>query len=188
VRYIGTAGHCVLANSADKDILWEAGSGPLALDATGQRIGEFAYAVDLGSADHDFALIRLDEGVDANAAMCDFGGPTGINDDRTADPVVVHHYGQGLGLGEGVPGRTGLARGLSNPDSVSVFGLTGPGDSGSPLISADGRALGVILDIRVDSDPLEPAWVGVTRLTRELDRAQEQLGLDRLELVTAPRA
>src|SRR4051812_47051786 len=48
-RYIGTAGHCILGESpVGGDVgeqSWAAGTGPVATDADGNRIGEFAYAI-----------------------------------------------------------------------------------------------------------------------------------------------
>ena len=69
------------------------GPAPRRATATGNRIGEFAYAILQDPK--DFALIRLDPGVEANAQMCHFGGPTGVNSDQGATPVVLHHFGQG---------------------------------------------------------------------------------------------
>jgi hypothetical protein len=48
-RYIGTAGHCILGESPiGGDVgeqSWARGTGPVARDASGNRIGEFAYAI-----------------------------------------------------------------------------------------------------------------------------------------------
>ena len=102
-RFIGTAGHCILGegpvadNAGEKT--WAKGAGPVAKDSTGKRIGEFAYAV---LADpKDFALIRLDPGVEASPEMCNFGGPTGINDDIGDGPKVLQYFGNGIGIGIG---------------------------------------------------------------------------------------
>ena len=68
---------------------WAAGSGPVARDGNGNRIGEFAYAIL--QEPKDFALIRLDSGVAASPQMCHFGGPTGTNSDTPGltSPVSV---------------------------------------------------------------------------------------------------
>ena len=85
-RYIGTAGHCILGESPiGGDVgeeSWAPGTGPVARDGDGNRIGEFAYAILQDPK--DFALIRLDPGVAANPQMCHFGGPTGTNTDQPA--------------------------------------------------------------------------------------------------------
>jgi len=182
-RYIGTAGHCILTETGSENA-WAAGTGPEARDASGQRVGEFAYAV-LGGA-RDFALVRLDPGVAANPQMCHFGGPTGVNQDLTSAPVIVQHYGQGLVLGQTVPARTGVALGLGDPDQAFVNGLALFGDSGGPVNSADGRALGVLVTVGVHLAGPDLGLVGVTRLGPQLRQAQDRTGTT-FTLVTAPR-
>src|SRR5207247_6557518 len=82
-RYIGTAGHCILGASPFGgdvgEMSWTPGTGPVAQDAGGARIGEFAYAILLDPK--DFSLIRVDPGVAVSPQVCHFGGPTGINAD-----------------------------------------------------------------------------------------------------------
>src|SRR3979490_3131285 len=84
VSYIGTAGHCILGTSPfGGDVggmSGDPGTGPVARDDGGNRIGEFAYAILQDPK--DFSLIRLDPEVQASAGMCHFGGPTAGNDDR----------------------------------------------------------------------------------------------------------
>src|SRR2546427_3590235 len=83
-RYIGTAGHCILGTSPIGgdvgEMAWDPGTGPVARDADGNPIGEFAYAIL--QEPKDFSLIRLDPPVEANAGMCQFHGPTPGHDDR----------------------------------------------------------------------------------------------------------
>ena len=63
--YIGTAGHCILGASPFGgdvgEMSWAPGTGPVASDAGGSRIGEFAYAILLDPK--DFSLIRVDPGI-----------------------------------------------------------------------------------------------------------------------------
>ena len=109
--------------------------------ATGS--GEFAYAV---LADpKDFSLIRLDPGVEASPEMCNYGGPTGINDDISDGPKVLEYFGNGIGIGSTVPARSAVALGFPNADHVYAAGLALPGDSGSGVITDDGRAVGVLV-------------------------------------------
>lgn len=186
-RYVGTAGHCVLSNGGEKS--WAAGTGPVAKDASGDRIGEFAYAVL--SDPKDFALIRLDAGVPADPQMCHFGGPTGSNRDTPTAPVVLHHYGQGLVLGDTVPGRTSLAlTGMPSKDNVEAVGAVISGDSGSGVISDDGRAVGVVVTVGVavgfaNGQPVV-GDVGITRIGPQEERAEDVLGIG-LTLRTAPQ-
>lgn len=182
--YMGTAGHCILGTVPGEEV-WAAGSGPEALDARGNRVGEFAYAVFGGV--RDFALVRLDDGVAANPQMCHFGGPTGINDDLTSGPVVLQHYGQALGLGMTVPGRTSVALTTSDPDQVFANGVALFGDSGGAVNSADGRAMGVLVTVGVHLGQLpNVGLVGITRISPQLAQAGEALGIT-LDMQTAPQ-
>ena len=103
-RYIGTAGHCVdpgpVSNEesnpdgkARVERVWTLGKGPVAVDSDGQRFGEFAYAVVRPSK--DFALIRLDPGVEASPEMCHFGAPRGLSTTDFDTAVVLRYYGHG---------------------------------------------------------------------------------------------
>ena len=205
-RYIGTAGHCILGDSPIEgesplpggkgsapevnEKTWAPGSGPVAKGASDQRVGEFAYAV-LGEP-KDFALIRLDPGVNASPQVAFFGGPTGINNDRSNGPVTLEYYGNGVAVGSAVPARSALALGMADPDRVYALGLAAPGDSGSAVISSEGRAVGVLVEVGTGFDPGQNgpdaatlAGIGITRLGPQLARAEEVLGV-RLELESAP--
>ena len=184
-RYIGTAGHCIL--EADDERTWSAGTGPFARDSDGNRVGEFAYAV-LGG-ERDFALIRLDAGVAASPQMCHFGGPTYLNDTNPADPVVLNHYGQGIGVTSVTPARSALAFGMPNDNHVFASGVAIFGDSGSGIQSDDGGAVGVVVTIGVHlaslgTNGIDAGTIGITRLTPQLARASQLLG-PTFELQTA---
>jgi hypothetical protein len=193
-RYIGTAGHCILeANPIGgqaPETTWVPGTGPEARDADGNRIGEFAYAIL--EDPKDFSLIRLDPGVASDPQMCHFGGPTGINNDTPGlfEPVVLQQYGNGVGIGTVLPARSMVALGMPDPDHVYAQGLVLPGDSGSGVISDDGRAVGVAVTTGIHSSSIgtsgiDAGEVGITRLQPQLDQAQSVLGI-RLDLLTAP--
>ena len=146
-RYIGTAGHCILGDDPlggdAGEQTWAAGSGPEARDGEGNPIGEFAYAILQDPK--DFALIRLDPGVAANAQMCHFGGPTGVNTDRGATPVVLHHFGQGVGVGTVLPARSALAIGMPDPD---------PGEDAPGLeMEVEARRVRVLRTLVPEVDP-----------------------------------
>jgi len=175
-RYIGTAGHCSLA--IDGEIVYKPGKGKIAKNVADERIGEVAYAVLKDPK--DFALIRLDPGVKASAAMCYFGGPTGINDELSPDPAILHWYGNGIGFGNAsvvdqptLPARTAIARDLMNPDVEAATGTAIFGDSGSAVIGDDGRAIGVLVAIGLHEDP----GIIITRLVPQVKRAEEMLGI-----------
>src|SRR5439155_20390199 len=146
--YIGTAGHCILGTSPFGgdvgEMAWAPGTGPVARDADGNPIGEFAYAILQDPK--DFSLIRLDPLVEASAAMCQFGGPTAVNDDRPGltEPVVLNWFGNGVGVGVVLPARSAVAMGMPSPDHVFADGAAAPGGSGSGVLSSDGRPVGVL--------------------------------------------
>lgn len=71
------------------------------------------------------------------------------------------------------------------------FGSDLLGDSGSGVISDDGRAVGVLVTVGVHAGSIgaggvDAGVVGVTRLAPQLARAAEVLGVA-LTLATAPR-
>lgn len=190
-RYIGTAGHCILANNPVSENVgervWPRGNGPVARDSEGKRIGEFAYAVLQDPK--DFSLIRIDPAVDASPEMCHFGGPTGLYDGNTSDPVVLEYWGNGVAIGATVPARSAVALGISHADHVYAAGLALPGDSGSGVISSDGRAVGVLVTtglhgFGISDNGIDFGTVGITRLGPQIARAQEALGVP-LQLQTA---
>jgi hypothetical protein len=182
-RYMGTAGHCILGESPiGGDVgeeSWAPGTGPVATDADGNRIGEFAYAILQDPK--DFALIRLDAGVQASAQMCHFGGPTGTNADQPSGLVVLQHFGNGIGIGSALPARSHLAFGMPDPDHVYADGVAAPGDSGSGVISSDGRAVGVLVTVGIHTASIGTAGidaglVGITRIPPQEARAEQVLG------------
>ncbi len=192
-RYIGSAGHCILGegpvadNAGEK--VWPKGGGPVAKDSAGHRIGEFAYAVLQDPK--DFSLIRLDPGVEASPEMCDFGGPTGINDDINGDPKVMRYFGNGVGIGQALPARSAVALGFPNKDHVYGLGLALPGDSGSAVITDDGRAVGVLVTtglhgLGYDENGVDFGTMGITRIGPQMARASQALGTQ-LSMVTVKK-
>jgi len=172
-RYIGTAGHCIEGAGGFYygEMAWAPGTGPEARDDGGSRIGEFAYAIK--SDPKDFSLIRLDPQVQANAGMCWFGGPTAVNADQPTQPVVLNWFGNGVVVGAVLPARSALAAGMPNPDYVFAQGVATIYDSGSGVISSDGRAVGVLVSAG-------DAVIGISRLTPDVERAQAILGVNLL--------
>ncbi|MGH8993603.1 MAG: hypothetical protein ACRDYV_12900 [Acidimicrobiia bacterium] len=214
-RYIGTAGHCVDPGGASNEEsdpdgrgrierVWPLGDGPTAEDSTGQRFGEFAYAVVNPSK--DFALIRLDPGVESSPEMCYFGAPQGTFTTDTNDAVVLRYYGNAEGVGDVAPARSAVALGTPNPDHVFANGLALPGDSGAGVMTADGLAIGVLVTSgfhgigfeprdpdetplpsprtpQINENGVDVGTIGITRLGPQLARASARLGVP-LTLVT----
>jgi hypothetical protein len=160
----------------------------VARDGAGAPIGRFAYAILQDPK--DFALIELDAGVPLNAQMCHFGGPTAINSDQPTGPIVLHHYGNGLALGSVLPARSGVALGMPDADHVFAQHPAAPGDSGSLVISDDGRAVGVLVTVGVHSSAIgipavDAGITGLTRFAPQIERVEQVLGID-LTMLTAP--
>jgi hypothetical protein len=208
-RYISTAAHCIGEAEGGGDDpheqIWPPGRGPRALDASGRVIGRFAYgalsshATGVGvTYDRNFALIRLDPRIEASPEMCFFGGPSGVYTANTDETLVLHYYGGGDTLGDVLPARSGVARGTPEPNYVYATGLAAAGDGGSPVVTADGLAVGMLVTFSAHGVGFStspggppPAYVesqqgtiGITRLAPQLARASEAMGIP-LELVTA---
>lgn len=190
-RYIGTAGHCVFDEGADDvEQTWPASAGPVARDAAGNRIGRVVYAIL--EDPKDFALIRLDNGVEASAQMCHWGGPVSLTREIVTEPVTLRQSGQGEVYGSTTPGRTHWAGSMVSSDHVFATGPALDGDSGSPVITQDGEAVGVLVGglvhTNVRTDAIDSGIISITRLGPQADRAQSQLGLVDLFLQTAALA
>ena len=194
-RYIGTAGHCILSTDSPVsgenvgEKTWRKGEGPAAKDSSGRRFGEFAYAVLQDPK--DFALIRVDPDVEASPEMCNYGGPTGINEDISDGPKVLQYFGNGVGIGSALPARSAVALGFPNADHVYAAGVALPGDSGSGVITDDGRAVGVLVTtgihgVGIDENGVDFGTVGITRIVPQINRAQEALGI-KLTMVTVQK-
>lgn len=210
-NYVSTAGHCAGLNSPEDGLLlpegeermWRPGEGAAVYDRHGLRIGEFAYAIrtmeDPEPAplprDADFALIRLDRGVSWSAQMCHFGGPTGTNADESAvmELVTLQYFGNTVAggydyvRGEWVwPARTAIANGMPDRHKVMASGHASGGDSGAPVTTEDGRAVGLLAGPPDDVPHQGHAGAFVVgRLTPQVARAEVVLGRP-LRLITAP--
>jgi len=203
-RYISTAGHCLINKDQVDAQTWKRGHGPVAHDGSGRRIGEYAFwtvhytssGPALVSA-RDMSLIRLDAAVKSVPRLAHFGGPTGMNADITSTPVVMHSVGNGEGPGylketdsTVAPARTFIAPAMPNANSQGVIGYAGPGDSGSPVISDDGRAVGLLVGLPhvgpgLSSGAPDVGALQLIRLPQMVSFAERTMHL-RLTLMTAP--
>jgi hypothetical protein len=191
--YVGTAGHCLWAQSnfdgpVNKEESWTPGHGVSVSDGNGSKVGQFAYGV--WNSNRDFALIRLDPGVRPSPAMCYFGGPTGLYTDHSSSTVFLKQFGAGLLFGDTIPARTEVAQNTTSPYFVYAYGASAPGDSGSGVMTADGRAIGTLVELISGFDvgggsALVGTWIGITRLDTSVVRAEQTLHTT-LKLQTAP--
>ncbi|MGH7319702.1 MAG: hypothetical protein ACRELA_08770 [Candidatus Rokuibacteriota bacterium] len=144
--YAGTAAHCVTGNA----------------EQNGDRIsvpqlGPFGTVVYNGFQHDaaDFSLIKIDPGRydQVFAALRFWGGPSGVATSPTLGQGTLH-YGHGVGFGttEATRPREGVLEYVIS--SGSLRGYYGaihpgvPGDSGSAVLTSDGKALGILTHIR----------------------------------------
>ncbi len=183
-RYVGTAGHCV--PGAEGVEAWRGATGAIATDGAAARIGRVAYAAYRPSYPDklDFALVRLDSRVSGIPTMCGWGGPRGINEENPNRLTELRWYGQGDVLGELSPQRNGYAYGMPEDDFVFFNGPAVTGDSGSGVIDAEGRAVGVLVTVGFHTWSSNPPHLasnghigsaGLLRLTPQLERAELEL-------------
>ena len=147
VAYMSTAGHCLFGEAQGRPRTWKPGRGPAVTTAEGQ-IGRLVFAEDRESTetsdDYDFALIRLDKGVQPSAEIRGIGTPTGMNSERGTSPVTLRLYGHSV-FGTVSPEREILAPNTRHQDHVYAHGAVFQGDSGAPVVDAEGRAVGTLL-------------------------------------------
>ena len=138
--YIGTAGHC--SNSVGETVTMQVDTTTLA------DVGTVAKRTNHPAGDgipgDDFTLVKLDPAVvskwGVDPAIPVVGGPNGVYSE--CGPESVRHYGHGYGVAvsQGKP-----SAGLATSWFESSYGWTGfglPGDSGSPVVTTDGKAAG----------------------------------------------
>ncbi len=199
--FLGTAGHCVgldvgAAVRAPSDT--EYVTGQLGLEDAGPVIGHIAYSsraelgvtsepclvvLSCGGHPNDFALVRIDEAYEdeVHPAMIAFGGPTEMAPAATVDvgDRLLSYGNSPLRPGPGVVDeRVGVVVGPADPWTVQAYFASPaiPGDSGSPVISEDGQAVGLLTTLSTTGAN------GVTALEPVLAFA-EQRGVD-VELAT----
>lgn len=180
--YVATAGHCGVRSGEEK--LWLRDDGPVVKNDEDRDVGRFVYAVKDNAKFIDFGLIRLARGIKGNPQMCAWGGPTRLLTEARPGLTELRHHGQGLVMRDVAPTRTAVARSLPHEPYTFVHGAASLGDSGSSVITADGAAMGQIVQIGVA--PLAPdGGVGVVRLEHALRAATQRTGI-RFTLRTAP--
>jgi hypothetical protein len=132
----------------------------------------------------DPSLIRVDGTDEIGDAVCHFGGPTAV-DDRIIPPseVVEHHrFGAavlGGRLGHPIPvdrwvlpARSGVSIGMPSARTVSIVGYASFGDSGAPVLSEGGRAVGWVSGPPQLADELsQGSSFVVSRITPAIARA-----------------
>lgn len=162
------------------------------------RFGEVAYAA-LSPEDAsylDFALIRLDQGTSYSPALCYWGGPTGgvyTYTDRSGSAGVgsrltLRMYGHGMGISGVAPARTWIGWIPTREGTAYASGPGAFGDSGSPVILDDGRAVGVMVATNIGGDIVGPPALAsdvIVRLGPAVARAEQVMRI-KLTLLAAP--
>jgi trypsin len=165
--YIGTAGHC--ANAGQSVSLGDiANIGTVAWDSTGA----------------DFAMVAISPALYSlvDPAVRHWGGPTGVAAPTSTPGTLLYHYGYGLGFSTSELTRPRVGE-LTMSDGQSYLAETSAtfGDSGSPFIAGDGKAVGVVSEYAFDAAHTDR---GPT-VAYIIQRAQVEKGLT-LHVVTAP--
>ena len=179
--YIGFAAHCVdgLEPGAVIDVGGVA-EGTLAYSSwhTMEKVGETDEGI---RAENDFALVALPPSAydKVHPAMRHFGGPVALADSSTVgggDKVLT--YGNSGLRFETEPASWHEGYVLSPSDWSSTVYTVTPGvfgDSGSGVMTGDGRALGILVTLIYAPTP---AANGVTHLDKALAYAKEHAGID----------
>lgn len=180
--YATTAGHCALRD--DEERVWLQGDGPVVKTDQKRSVGRFVYAIEDQPTFVDFALIRLDKGIKGNPQMCGWGGPTRLLTEARPELTHLRQHGQGDVISEVAPTRSAVVRSLPHEPYTVVQGPFVTGDSGSPVMTADGAAMGLMVELIVSALTAD-AGAGIVRLEHALQAATQKLGI-RFTLRTAP--
>ncbi len=163
--YQATAGHCVGASSI------------VSADGVG-RIGVVAWRMCCGLG-NDMALIRLDRGVydRVDPTLCHWGGPDRIGGATMGEKVLTYGFGTIYGSTVATRARAGVGWAMNHGDAQYV-GMMQPGDSGAPVMSENGEAVGVHVQssLSAASVRIDPSFKYATRLDVGLARAEAALG------------
>ena len=136
-RYIGTARHCT--DRIGQEVTMQVDTATLVVVGTVAKMtsGE-------GEPGNDWALIKIDPAVAAkwgvNPAVPVVGGPQGIFTGCDVTAVKYYGHGYGVAVAQGKP-EFGVATNWYD-DGFGWTGFGAPGDSGSPVLTADGKAAG----------------------------------------------
>lgn len=190
--YVGLASHCLTGKKLGDDV-------PLASGAVHAVLAYCSYGAIDGTEEctdntkddderdwNDFALLRIkdEDRAKVHPGLLRFGGPTGLAGALGPGDRVLT-YGNtdlrdgGRPLPDALDARPGVVTGRT--DWITEVVLAGPGipgDSGSPVLAADGSALGVMKYLGAGTN-------GVTNLDAALAYLHENTPL-RVELKTWP--
>jgi hypothetical protein len=212
--YVGYAAHCAGKGSSTDTNGCKTASYPIGTPVTfesngnvvtgGTTVGHGTLAYSSWITEHklgttnantcsynDLALVRVNSGDvgKVNPTVPQFGGPTGVRSTGFSAGDQVYSYGNSE-LRGGVT-QFSPKYGVSTGDEgagwshdVLTFSPGVPGDSGSGLLDAQGRASGVLSTVELAPVPAQNAFGD---LSRELAFAQQHSGIGGLRLVKGTR-
>lgn len=168
--YIGTAAHCFNGPNNES----RTGLNETVMIAGGQAKGRLSFvgyrptgpygSGQPDNASHDFALVEVaaSDRQDIYPGMYAYGGPTGLASDvAVGDTVRTFGNSTFRDDADGLDGRNGTVTDARLQDDGEVRALfrppSVPGDSGSPVVTADGRAVGTLITGDVFYVP-SPPW------------------------------
>jgi hypothetical protein len=136
--YIGTAGHCVSLGQTVRAIAAAPGTTTPVLVTVGTTVAD-------DDTINDYALVAIDPAMNSwvSPSVAYWGGPTAAYtgpDDVSIPGTQVGH----AGLAGGFLPRVGTIESPAGP-AFGWFGLTAEGDSGSPVTTYDGLAIGQLV-------------------------------------------
>jgi hypothetical protein len=162
-QYVGTARHCT--DNVGQEVTMQVDTTTIAVVGTVAKMTSGD-----GVPGNDWALIKIDPTVASkwgvSPAMPVIGGPQGVYTD--CGPTPVFHYGHGYGVAV-AQGKVegGIATNVYD-DGYGWTGFGAPGDSGSPVLTADGLAAGDFTHLIVDTGDYLGSDHAGTRITKIL--------------------
>lgn len=200
--YLGTASHCVVFGLSPGDRVPIHATDGSVIDGTlvycsfgaiqGSDTCPDEATLDAGDAWNDLALIEIDaeDRHLAHPAVLHWGGPTGVaapDELVQGEPAMTYGSTRYREAARALDAREGYV--WSGDARVTRIQFEVPsiqGDSGSPVISGDGLAIGVVRYLgEVSAEPMPVTVNGISNLAPMLESASEH-GLD-IEVSTWPR-
>lgn len=99
----------------------------------------------------DTSLVRLFPTTRARARAEVIDGPHGIFSGYSSEPFQVQHIGRGAGISQVKDERTAVALGATDPDIMHIDAVVSVNDSGSPVFTANGQAIGWLVSASTNS-------------------------------------
>lgn len=196
--FIGTARHCVTPQECinisgadlggfdlDQTVIGQPVTAMISTSAgslpTKIEIGRVRYATDGLSIGDDLALIEIYSSLEhlVSPSVAEIGGPTHVYT-GTQRGQTAFLVGHGAGVGSGGSPRPAVLTAFSaeRPSGFGLLGAASPGDSGSPVQTVTGGAVGTATHLGTSQ-----SWMGANVFGTRVLLALEKWGL---KVVTCP--